>query len=324
LLTKLTKLAGNTEREVGRLGSAEREAMKGYAYVLVTPARNEEAYIGGTIEAVVSQTVLPQKWVIVSDGSADRTDQIVALHAREYGFIQLLRTGEVGNASERDFGSKVMAFRAGYAELCGTSYQFVGNLDADITLAPTYFQELLGRFDANPRLGLAGGIVLEPDKDRFVPQQTSLDSVCGSVQLFRRECYEAFGGYVPMRMGGVDAAAEIMARMHGWQVRTFRDIHAHAQRRVITGGATIFHTRYRQGVSNYLLGYHPIFQVASCLSRVARKPYLIGSIAALLGYGWSWLRRNDRALPDDVVRFLRSEQIHKLSQCLPLRSIAEK
>ncbi len=297
-------------------GLRERGSVKETEYVLVTPARNEEAYIEHTIEAVVSQTILPQNWVIVSDGSVDRTDAIVALHARRHSFIRLLRVGEPAKLGRKDFGSKVRAFRAGYEQLNGTRYQFVGNLDADITFGPSYFGQLLERFECNPRLGLVGGIVLEPGKNGFIPQQTSLNSVCGAVQLFRRECYEAFGGYVPMRMGGVDAAAEIMARMHGWLVQTLPDVPAYARRRVLTGGATILHTRYREGISNYLLGYHPLFQLASCLRRIGQKPYLIGSIFALFGYGSSWVRGHQRALPSEAVRFLRSEQMHRLAKCL--------
>jgi biofilm PGA synthesis N-glycosyltransferase PgaC len=298
--------------------------MKARHYVLVTPARNEEAYIQETIESVVSQTVLPEKWVIVSDGSVDRTDEIVASYARRHAFIHLIRREADGRRPEqKDFGAKVRAFRAGYEELSGTRHHFLGNLDADITMAPSYFAQLLERFDSNTNLGLGGGIVLEPVNGKFVPQHTSLNSVCGSVQLFRKECYEAFGGYVPMPMGGVDAAAEIMCRMHGWEVRTFPDIQVRAQRRVLTGASTILHTRYRSGFSNYLLGYHPLFQLASCLSRMAEKPYVLGSSARLLGYVIPWLRRDSRALPDQVCRFLRWEQMRRVGGCLTLRRAVE-
>jgi biofilm PGA synthesis N-glycosyltransferase PgaC len=293
--------------------------MKDRNYVLVTPARNEEGYIARTIESVLSQTVLPQRWVIVSDGSVDRTDEIVESYLKNHPFIQLLKKGQQGKLGEKDFGSKVRAFRAGYGLLGGQSYAFVGNLDADITFEPDYHEQILDRFHANPRLGLAGGMVLEPQGNRYVPQNTSLNSVCGSVQLFRREAYEATGGYIPMRMGGVDAAAEIMVRMHGWAVQTFPEIQVRATRPVLTGGATILSTKYRQGISNYLLGYHPIFQLASCLSRIGDKPFLIGSVLTLLGYSGSYLRRYKRTLPDEVVRFLRSEQTHRLVSSLTSR-----
>jgi glycosyltransferase involved in cell wall biosynthesis len=46
-------------------------------YVLVTPARKEAQFIELTIKSMVAQIVRPLKWVIVSDGSTDGTDDIV-------------------------------------------------------------------------------------------------------------------------------------------------------------------------------------------------------------------------------------------------------
>ena len=288
-------------------------------YILVTPARNEEAFIGNTIEAVLAQTVLPQKWQIVSDRSVDRTDEIVRGYARKHKFIQFLRTEGQAGLANRDFGSKVMAFRAGHRQISDIHHHFIGNLDADITFAPKYFEQLLERFRENERLGVAGGIVLEPKGDTYVPQMTSLNSVCGSVQLFRKECYDAFGGYIPIRGGGVDAAAEIMARMHGWSVETFRDLPVYAQRPVKTGGATVFHTCYRQGISNCLLGYHPLFQLASSISRIGQRPFVAGSVATMLGYTLSYLRRDQKVLPSDVIGFLRAEQMDRLLSSIGAR-----
>jgi biofilm PGA synthesis N-glycosyltransferase PgaC len=291
-------------------------SVKQIEYALVTPARNEESFIAKTIESVLSQTILPRRWVIVSDGSTDRTDEIVATYSQRHSFIQLLRAGVPAGNKKKDFGSKVMAFRAGYDLLRGVAYDFVGNLDADITFAPQYHEQILEKFHASPALGVAGGIVLEPYRNRFVPQNTSLNSVCGSVQLFRRACYESFGGYVPLRRGGVDAAAEIMARMHGWTVQTFPEIQVHSQRPVSTGGATIYHTRFRQGMSNRLLGYHPLFQIVSSLSRLADRPFVVGSACTLLGFAWGYCLVRTPALPDEVVKFLHSEQMARIASHL--------
>ena len=287
--------------------------MKDVKYVLVTPARNEEAYIEQTINAVVSQTILPQKWVIVSDGSTDRTDEIASSYARKHPFIQLLKAGEKG---QKDFGSKVRAFRAGYSELQDVEHDFIGNLDADVTFAVDYFEAILERFRSNPKLGIGGGLILELVGNRFVKQRTSLNSVGGPIQLFRRQCYEALGGFLPMRTGGVDAAAEIGARMHGWEVQTFPEIQVHHHRRVSTGNKTVFGERFKRGRTNYLLGYHPLFQIASSFSKIIERPYLIGSTCTLAGFGWSCLRGHKHVLPDDVVTFLRTEQMARLGTSL--------
>ena len=279
-------------------------------YVLITPAKNEEACLEQTIAAVLSQSVLPRTWVIVSDGSVDRTDEIAARYARSHGFIRLLRAPARG---QRDFGSKARAFQAGYDQVKDTAYDFVGNLDADVSFGPDYYERILDRFRANPGLGIAGGIIRERIDDRFVPQRISLNSVAGAVQLFRRRCFEDVGGYIPMSAGGIDAAAEIIARMHGWTVQTFPDIPVYHHRRVSTGKATVLSTRFHQGITNYLLGYHPLFQLMSALYRVGDRPYVIGSAFVLLGYGWSWLRRYQRPVSREVVRFLRSEQRARLA-----------
>lgn len=284
-----------------------------YAYVLITPARNEKEYIGKTIESIIRQTVRPAKWVIVSDASNDGTDEIVAGLAKQHSFIQLIRRERESNAPVRDFGAKVKAFHLGYSQLKETRYDFIGNLDADMVCEPSYFESLLTRFLENPALGVAGGIVLEPIHGTYCRQATALNSVCGSVQTFRRECYESFGGYVPIRLGGVDAAAEIMARMKGWEVRTFLDLETHAQRKVMTGGTSHLHTALRRGMANYLLGYHPAFQIASCLSRVIYRPVVISSMATMAGYTWYWMRRCPRSLRPEVVSFLRHEQISRLT-----------
>ena len=60
-------------------------------YVLVTPVRNEERFIEKTLASVCAQTLLPERWVIVDDGSNDRTPDIVKKYAREYPWIELVR-----------------------------------------------------------------------------------------------------------------------------------------------------------------------------------------------------------------------------------------
>jgi poly-beta-1,6-N-acetyl-D-glucosamine synthase len=61
-------------------------------YVLITPARNEAQSIELTIQSVVAQTIRPLRWVIVSDGSTDETDNIVSKYAAEHPWIELVRT----------------------------------------------------------------------------------------------------------------------------------------------------------------------------------------------------------------------------------------
>jgi poly-beta-1,6-N-acetyl-D-glucosamine synthase len=279
-------------------------------YVLVTPARNEEACLEKTIQSVLSQTVLPERWIIVNDGSTDRTGVIAEKYRSVHAFISVLHLSRDGGP---DFGSKASAFNAGCDELGNLKYDLIGNLDADVTFPPDYFETIISKFKEDPGLGIAGGIICELMNGRYAFQNISLNSVAGAVQLFRRECLDAIGGYIPMKFGGIDAAAEIAGRMHGWKVRTFPDIHVMHHRRVMTGNRNILHTRFRQGMTHFLLGYHPLFQLARSLFRVPDKPFLIGSLMTFCGYWWGYLTRMERPVPAEVVRFLRSEQLKRLN-----------
>src|ERR1700674_2023700 len=127
--------------------------MKLPTYVLITPARNEAAFIELTIKSVVGQTFRPAKWAIVSDGSTDGTDDIVNKYAAEHAWIELVRMPE---RKERNFAGKAYAFNAGYAKLKELDYDVIGNLDADITFDEEYFEFLIQKFAENPQLGVAG------------------------------------------------------------------------------------------------------------------------------------------------------------------------
>src|ERR1035437_10266390 len=213
-------------------------------YVLATAAYNEEAYIEATIRSVIAQTAPPLKWVIVSDGSTDHTDEIVRSYAESYPFIQLHRITE---EHPRDFSAQVLAINTGLSKLEALDFDFIGNLDADITLEPEYFEMLLGRFAADSRLGLAGGFVCEKSGDAFKPRITnSVRSVAHAVQLFRRECMRELGGYLALPYGGPDWHAEVTVRMNGWKVQAFSDLPVYHQRKTGTSGGLLRYS-YRQG-----------------------------------------------------------------------------
>jgi len=279
------------------------------SYVLVTPARNEEAFIERTLQAVIAQTLLPRRWVIVSDGSIDRTDAIINRYARQHAFIQLVR---IPGQERRTFSSKVYAFNAGYECLQGEEYAFVGILDADVSVAPDYYERVLNIFQQNDRLGIAGGVKHEWSSSKFQPVLCSKNSVGGPFQLFRRACFEEIGGFLPIEGGGEDAVAEIMARMRGWEVASFSELTVFHHRR--TGKATgrVLHMAFHEGIKCFLLGYHPLFQTVKSLYRIKEKPYFVGSVLLMTGYLVAAMRRYKKAMPDEVVSYLRSEQLARL------------
>jgi poly-beta-1,6-N-acetyl-D-glucosamine synthase len=279
-------------------------------YVVITPAKNEQDFIEETIKSVVAQSLQPCEWVIVSDGSTDRTDEIVQDYASRHSFLRLVR---LENSSIRNFSAKVAAYGAGLQALRSNDYDFIGNLDADVSFRTDYFERLLERFRGRDRLGIGGGLILERIGREFRPQPIYRHSVSGAVQLFRSRCFRDIGGYTPVRCGGIDTVAEVMARMHGWEVETFPDLHVLHHRRVQTGAGNVFTTRFRQGVNHSRMGYHWFFQLLSSASRLGDPPRFIGAALVMAGYSWGSLRyREIKVLPLPVIEFLRTEQLNRI------------
>jgi glycosyltransferase involved in cell wall biosynthesis len=282
-------------------------------YVLITPARNESAFIEATLRSVVAQTVPPKRWVIVSDGSTDGTDDIVRKYAAETPWIQLER---LSTTRDRSFAAKVAVFNAGRSALGSTEYDIIGNLDADITFDASYFEYLLGKFADDPRLGVAGTHYVEGDFHSFRDSYISPQHVNGGCQMFRRECFEEIGGYAPLDGGGIDWVAVTTARMMGWHTRSFEDMVFHHHRRIGTAGTNEYVSQYRYGKKDYFLGGHPVWQVVRGAFQMAKSPYVIGGILVLAGFFGSAIARRPRQVSKELMRFHRAEQMSRLKQLL--------
>jgi len=282
------------------------------AYVLVTPAFNEAAFIELTIKSVIAQTIRPLKWVIVSDGSTDGTDEIVKRFAGRHDWIELVRMPE---RKERHFAGKVHAFNAGYARIKDLKYELIGSLDADVSFDENYFSFLLGKFSANPRLGLAGTPFKEGN-DGYDYRFVSIEHVSGACQLFRRECFEEVGGYTPVKGGGIDHIAVLTARMKGWQTRTFVEKSCEHHRKIGTATRGPALAKFADGKLDYALGGHPLWELFRSAYQMTRKPLLIGGVMIFAGYFSSMLRRTKRPISPELVKFRRREQMRRLTTFL--------
>jgi biofilm PGA synthesis N-glycosyltransferase PgaC len=278
------------------------------AYALITPAKNEAAFIGWPLKSIIAQGMRPVRWVIVDDGSTDDTAQIAEQASREHPFISVLR---ISGAVRRNFSSKVEAFNAGLELLKGVQYQFIGNLDADISLDPSYYSNILKAFENDPRLGIAGGSVYTTIKNEFVCFDNTVDSVGGAVQLFRRECFEDIQGYRRLPYGGIDAAAEIVARSRGWNVRKVKErVYEHRQTGSTQG--SVLSGRYKDGLKFQSLGYNALFFTGRCLYRILDRPVGVGSALSMLGFAYARWRGYPIYIPKETTAYLRSEQRNKM------------
>lgn len=283
--------------------------MGSFDYVLVTPARNEEEYIEQTIRSVVAQTVLPKRWVIVSDGSTDGTDEIVKRYLGEYRFIEFLRMPE---CRDRSFAAKVTCFNAGYELVKDLGFDIIGNLDADISFEPTYFEFLLNKFLEIKELGVAGTPFIENGYCSATDSFEGERHVAGGCQLFRRDCFEDVGGYIPVKGGGIDWIAVTTARMKGWKTQSFKEMFFIHYRSLGTAGTSPLKSTFNYGKKDYYLGGHPLWEISRVCFRMTKKPYIIDGLTLMSGYAWGCLTRMQRPVSRRLMAFHRGEQMLKL------------
>lgn len=280
-------------------------------YILITPAKNEEKYIETTIKSVVNQTITPYKWYIISDGSTDRTDEIVKQYKNQYSFIELIRND---NTEDRNFASKVYAINLALVSISNQKYdyQYLGILDADAEFDSNYYEKIIEEFENDNKLGLAGGVFYETYKGKKIRVVLASNSVRGAVQFFRRECFEDIGGFTPLKDGGEDIITEVTARMKGWKVRSFDHLTVTNLRLSGTGRWGIIETKFREGKLAHSIGYHPLFQIAKSFYRFKERPYILAGTLHLLGYLWAIVSGNKVKVSKEFTSYLRKEQLQRL------------
>jgi glycosyltransferase involved in cell wall biosynthesis len=285
-------------------------------YVLITAAYNEEGQIGATIDAVLAQSIVPFKWVIVSDGSTDGTDIIIKQYAERCKFIVFMRSEKT--CTSPGFASKVSAIHQGYSALQDIACKFIGILDADITFECDYYERVISKLNEDASLGIAGGFIYECLGGIFTsrPSNTGM-SVAGAIQLFRKECYESVGGHTALPYGGEDWLCEILARKNGWAVSAFPDIIAYHHK---TGDAKrgAVKDAIRQGKMDYAVGSHFIFEIVKCVRRVHEKPFVLRALLRFIGFIWSAIKGDRISVSAEVADYLRREQMNKLRTLIHL------
>ncbi len=282
-------------------------------YVLITAARNEATFIEKTLESVIGQTVLPETWFVVDDGSTDRTAEIVEAYVRKFRWIELIRQPK---RSERSFAGKVNAFHMALGRAEALDFEVVGNVDADISFEPDHLEFLLKRFREDPRLGVAGTPFTEEGYDSAVDSFEGERHVAGQCQLFRLDCFRDIGGYIPNPAGGVDWMAVTTARMKGWKTQSFSQKRFHHYRHMGTAEASGVGALFSYGQKDYYLGGSPIWQLFRVCYRSTKRPLLVGGMALLSGYCWAALKQVKRPVSRELMRFHRKEQMAKLRSIL--------
>lgn len=279
------------------------------SYVVITPARNESAFIEKTIQSMIGQTILPLKWVIVNDGSTDSTSAIVQSYLPANPWIELV---DLPVRKERNFAAKVHAFNAGEERVKGLNYEVIGNLDADISFDPDHFEFLLDQFRSDPLLGVAGTIFHEEGYSSETDSFEGRNHVSGQCQIFRRTCWEQIGGYKPNKAGGIDWMAVTTARMMGWKTRSFREKAFFHYRSLGTAERGRLASSFSYGEKDYYLGGHPLWEICRVGYRMTKRPFLVEGMALGAGYIYAFVTRQKRPVSRELMQFHRREQMQKL------------
>ena len=277
-------------------------------YVIITPARDEEKNVEATLRAVTSQTVLPSKWMIVDDGSTDKTAEIVESYTKRYPWIRLGRRANRG--ARKSGGGVIEAFYDGYNTLHRNDWDYIVKLDGDLTFSPDYFEKCFEHFEADPKLGVGGGNIYHDFAGEKKVERNPKFHVRGATKIYRRACWEAIGGL--FRAPGWDTIDEVKANMLGWKSYSFDELNVVHHR--LTGTADgLLRDRIKHGLACYISGYHPLFVAASCARRLLQKPYIAGSAAMCYGFIKGYCTRTPRVNDSRLIKYLRNQQLRRLA-----------
>jgi biofilm PGA synthesis N-glycosyltransferase PgaC len=276
-------------------------------YVIVTPARDEQNHIAATIASLASQTILPTEWIIVNDGSTDETGSIIEEHAARFRWIHIIHRCNRG--FRKAGGGVVEAFYDGYRAILTRDWEFLVKLDGDLTFPEDYFEKCLDHFRSDPQLGVGGGEIYHDVGTRLKLESTPHFHVRGATKIYRRACWEAIGGL--LAAPGWDTIDEVKANMLGWRTHSFSDLHLLHQRPTGTADG-LLRDSMKHGVVCYVSGYHPLFFLASCLRRLLKKPYLIGSIAMCYEFLKAYITHMPRVDDAGMIEYLRAQQLRRL------------
>jgi biofilm PGA synthesis N-glycosyltransferase PgaC len=275
-------------------------------YVLISPCRDEAEYMRETLNSVINQSVPPAKWVIVDDGSTDSTPEILAEYQAKYDWIEVVRRN---NRGRRSVGPGVIeTFYDGYNTINPKDYEYLCKLDLDLRLPPHYFETLMTKMKADPRIATCSGKAYVEQEGQLVDERHGDDTSLGMTKFYRVSCFMAIGGFIRQVMwDGIDCHR---CRMHGWIACSWdepelRFVHL---RPMGSSDQNVYIGRMRHGFGQYFMGTGLLFITASALSRLNQKPYVVGSLAMLWGWLKSALARRPRYQDAEFRRFLRRYQ----------------
>jgi len=273
--------------------------------IAITPARDEEKFLPRLIESMAAQTLRPERWIVIDDGSTDATPQVLDEAAKRYPWIDA-KYLPVGRARLPGGESILMQF---LPPEVWRNFDAILRVDADITFKPDFVDALAAEFGRDRKLGIAGSALFEPEGTAWREIRSPAFHTRGAVKLYARPCFEAIGGLVSGL--GWDTIDEARAMMLGYSSHAFRHIRAYHHRPQGSAGGYL-KGNLAAGRAAYNVGYHPLFLMMRAAKRGLMWPPVIGGLYLLAGYAEGYLRRSEKIAPPDLVKYIRRQQLRRL------------
>lgn len=277
---------------------------------VISPVRDEARFIRHTLDAMLAQTVRPQEWLFVDDGSTDDTRAIIDSYAQLHDWIRVVSREDRGF---RQLGSGVVAaFNYGRERLQFADYRYIAKLDGDMSFSPRYLEVMLANLDRDPRLAAVSGKVFRPEGARLIEEYMIDEMVAGQFKLYKRPAFEEIGGFTQTILwDGIDIHR---CRMKGYSTKSFH--HADAKlihhRLMGSSDASVYKGRARLGRGIWFMGYHPLYAIASSVFRMRERPYVIGGLIMIASYLYAAITREPQFEDREFIRDLRRWQLGKL------------
>jgi len=273
---------------------------------------NEEEFLPGLLESIRVQTRLPDRLLLVDDGSNDASVRIAREFAEQNPFAQVLSRPPREQERDRLANAKVLrAFQWAVDEL-GDGYDVVAKLDADLVLPAEFFERVVGALASDGKLGITGTALRVPAAGGTWKRERSASRhIRGATKFYRWECYRQIEPLPPIL--GWDTIDEERARMRGWRVApvSLPEDPLHLRPTGSYNGA--LRGFRRQGVAAWGYGSHPVNVLLSALVRMRDRPRILGGLVYLAGWLGSAVHRRPRA-ELDLVRFVQQSQRRRIRE----------
>jgi len=279
-------------------------------YVVISPVRDEAEFLPRVIKAMETQTIQPQEWVVVDDGSTDATWEILSEAAARNPWMNIVRKPDRG---VRSVGPGVVeAFYYGYERMRSTDWDYIAKMDGDIEFSSNYVETLLTYFQADKYLGSASGKIFFPVGDSLKEERTADEMTVGAFNFYRAQAFEDIGGFVHEVMW--DGIAYHKARISKWRTRSINDPVLNMIHKRLMGSSHkgILHGRVRWGRGQYFMGTHPLYLVAIVVYRLFERPFVVGGLGILTGYVMAALKGMKRYDAKGFRKSLHAWQMERL------------